>query len=126
MAGRYTWGCLSYNGGGAICDAPLPADFALLNFQVDKQDSVNGGGKPPDTVPANEPRKAKTLNVPWMDYLHTPYAYPWNFNERLFVPLDKTVDKNTLMNVQPGNIHWLRIADDKVTATSFGSFDEKL
>jgi len=101
----FSYGCLSYGSSGDACEAPTPAQFPMLNFRAHGVSGNNG------QIPINEPGKQLTLNVPWMDYLHTTYAYPWNFNERVFVPLEKTVNRNTLMAVKPGNMNWLKIID---------------
>ena len=99
-----TFSCLWYNGvSTGNCDFPTTTEFSMLKFRA--------AGVSGSVIPKNEPGKEKTLDVPWKDYLHTPYAYPWNFNERLFIPRDKSVDRTKLMNVKPGNVKWLKITD---------------
>ena len=105
----FAYGCLSYGSSSDVCDAPTPSQFSMLNFRAAGLPGASGN------IPRNEPKKELTLNVPWMDYLHTPYAYPWNYNERVFVPLEKTINKDGLMSVNSGNLNWLDIvaADGK-------------
>lgn len=100
----FTWGCLRYIGVTTEpCSAPpIPGDVAMLTY--------NYGGSPP-----LRPWFNKRLHVPWRDHTHTADAFPWNFDERTFRPLEKpglkTITKDQLLAVQPGNVQWLRIRD---------------
>lgn len=108
----FTWGCLSYTGPNAQCQAPTSAEFKMLKFR-----SIS------DQEWQREPKKNNTLDVPWNDYLHTTYAYPWNFNERLFVPLTKTHKLSLLpQSAHGGNVNWLKIIDTS-DGNQWGSFD---
>jgi FtsP/CotA-like multicopper oxidase with cupredoxin domain len=73
----FTWGCLSYTSPDAECKPPTSAEFKMPKFRSMSDQ---------DQELQREPKKRNTLDVPWNDHLHTPYTYPWNFNERLFVP----------------------------------------
>lgn len=80
------------------------------------------------------PRLDNKPRVSWNDYLHTSVAYPWNFNERTFEPLDSEniPSLDTLMSVKPGNVHWITLVDmkspnpDNDTEVGFASMDSAL
>ncbi|KAK4451977.1 multicopper oxidase [Podospora aff. communis PSN243] len=100
----FSWGCLSYSGFTTeSCTAPSnPLSISMLTYD-------------PGPSPATRKWFHRRLRVPWKAHTHTDDAFPWNFDERTFRPLTrsngKTVTKEQLLSVQPGNVHWLRIRD---------------
>jgi hypothetical protein len=96
----YTWGCLYYSGSSkTTCDAPDPKQYEMLSFYL----------RSPD--PERLPRLNLKPKVPWNAHTHTETAYPWNFDERTFQPLNPKYDVTKLLTVKPANVHWLKIID---------------
>ena len=86
-------------------------------------------------TPGNGPYRRdwfhQKLHVPWKSRTHNEDAFPWNFDERTFRPLDTKIDlKTKLMSVLPGNIHWLKVKDMPVNVDpldrGFAAMNEQL
>ena len=115
----YTWGCVTYSSDVTKCPLPPSSDAILQVYRED------------DEEVKKRPRLKNKLKIDWKDFTHTSVAYPWDNNERILVPLDKTgTDRTTLLNPEPGNVHWIQIIDVQARTDpkdrEFGSMDNAL
>ena len=114
----FTWGCLQYAGYGTNCPSTDGTDIDIFKY------TPGGGTYRRDWF-------HQKLHVPWKSHTHNEDAFPWNFDERTFRPLDTKIDlKTKLMSVLPGNIHWLKVKDMPVNVDpldrGFAAMNEQL
>ncbi|KAI9846859.1 MAG: hypothetical protein M1837_003471 [Sclerophora amabilis] len=106
---KWTFGCITYD--GSACDYPTEEDYPdMLTYHA-----------PGDAEVISRPRLANKLKIPWSDYTHTSVAFPWEYNERVFQPIDS---ESMQAYLDPAHIIRMTLLDS--SNGQWGSIDNHL